>query len=43
MPVAITLSSIETDEGPLVTAAIRDVTERRREQEQLRAAEEQFR
>ncbi len=41
--VSITLSSIETDEGPLVTAAIRDVTERRREQEQLRAAEALFR
>ena len=43
VPVSITLSSVPTEDGLFVTAAIRDVTERRREQELLRAAEEQFR
>ena len=43
VPVSITLSSVQTDGRLLVTAAVRDVTERRHQQELLRAAEEQFR
>jgi PAS domain S-box-containing protein len=37
-PVEISLSPLETDEGRVVTAAIRDVTERRAAQEDLAAA-----
>jgi PAS domain S-box-containing protein len=37
-PVEISLSPLETNEGVLVTAAIRDVTESRRAQEELSAA-----
>jgi rsbT co-antagonist protein RsbR len=36
VPVEISLSPIETDEGVLVSAAIRDVTERREQMQQLR-------
>ncbi len=35
-PVEISLSPLETDEGLLVSAAIRDITERKRNDEQLR-------
>jgi protein-histidine pros-kinase len=35
-PVEISLSSIETEEGPLILAAIRDTTERRRMEQALR-------
>jgi PAS domain S-box-containing protein len=43
IPVSIALSPVETGDGLLVTAAIRDMTDTRREQGLLRAAEEQFR
>jgi PAS domain S-box-containing protein len=38
--VEISLSPLETEEGPLVTAAIRDITERKRLQEKRRQADE---
>ena len=34
-PAEISLSAIDTDEGTLITAAVRDVTQRRRQQEEL--------
>ncbi len=37
-PAEISLAAIETDEGTLVTAAVRDVTDRRRQQEALERA-----
>jgi two-component system, sensor histidine kinase and response regulator len=43
IPVSIALSPVETGDGLLVTAAIRDITDTRREHGRLRAAEEQFR
>ena len=42
-PLDISLSSIESDEGPLVIAAVRDMTERRRIEHDLRAANERLR
>ena len=42
IPVEISLSPLESDEGTLVSAAIRDVTERKRA-EAVREAEELFR
>ena len=42
-PVEISLSPLETQEGLLVSAAIRDVTQRRRAVAELAAAEELFR
>jgi PAS domain S-box-containing protein len=39
-PVEISLSPVETETGTLVTAAVRDVTERRRLEQQRRRAEE---
>ncbi|MGH7537451.1 MAG: PAS domain S-box protein, partial [Gemmatimonadales bacterium] len=39
-PVEISLSPVQTEEGTLVTAAVRDVTERRRLEEVRRRAEE---
>jgi diguanylate cyclase (GGDEF)-like protein/PAS domain S-box-containing protein len=42
-PVEISLSPLETDQGLLVSASIRDITARKRAEEALRAAEEQFR
>ena len=42
-PVEISLSPLETDEGVLVSSAIRDITERKRAQEELRGTEERFR
>jgi len=35
-PVEISLSPLQTDDGPLVTSAIRDITERKRAEESLR-------
>jgi PAS domain S-box-containing protein len=43
IPVSITLSAVRTEDGLLVTAAVRDVTERRREEAPMRVAQEQFR
>ena len=42
-PVDISLSPIESDEGPLVIAAIRDMTERRNIERELRRVNEQLR
>ncbi|MHB8508463.1 MAG: sensor domain-containing protein [Candidatus Dormibacteria bacterium] len=42
-PAEISLSSIETEEGLLVTAAVRDISERRAADERLRISEERFR
>ncbi|HEV2059443.1 MAG TPA: EAL domain-containing protein [Solirubrobacteraceae bacterium] len=42
-PVEISLSPIETDEGMMVSSAIRDITMRKRELTELRTAEELFR
>jgi diguanylate cyclase (GGDEF)-like protein/PAS domain S-box-containing protein len=43
IPVSITLGVVDTDEGRLVVAAVRDITQRRAEQDRLQTAEEQFR
>lgn len=43
IPVEISLSPLHTDEGTLVTAAIRDITHRRRAEEELRLSEARFR
>jgi diguanylate cyclase (GGDEF)-like protein/PAS domain S-box-containing protein len=42
-PVDISLTSIDTDNGPLFVAAVRDVTQRKLTEEALRLAEERFR
>jgi diguanylate cyclase (GGDEF)-like protein/PAS domain S-box-containing protein len=42
-PVEISLSPIETDEGTMVSSAIRDISARKRELTELRTAEELFR
>jgi len=42
-PVDISLSSLETEEGVVVTAAVRDITERRQAEEDLRQSEAAFR
>jgi PAS domain S-box-containing protein len=43
IPVSITLGPVQTDHGLWTIAAVRDITERRLAEEQLRAAEDQFR
>ncbi len=43
IPVEFTLSPVHTDEGLLVMAALRDITDRLAAEARLRAAEEQFR
>ena len=42
-PVEISLSPLETPEGVIVSAAVRDITERKRGEEAVRASEEKFR
>jgi two-component system, cell cycle sensor histidine kinase and response regulator CckA len=42
-PIEISLGPLQTEEGLLVSAAIRDITERRRAEESLRQAEENYR
>lgn len=42
-PVEISLSPLETEEGMLVSGAIRDITERKRAEEILKQSEERFR
>ena len=42
-PVEISLSPLETDGGPLVMAAIRDITQRKRHELALRVSNERFR
>jgi formate hydrogenlyase transcriptional activator len=42
-PVEISLSPLETDQGMLISSAIRDVTERKRAEEALRQSEQRFR
>jgi PAS domain S-box-containing protein len=42
-PVDVSLSSMEMDEGRLVTARVRDITERKREEDVLRKSDELFR
>ena len=42
-PIEISLSPIKTSEGILVTSAIRDITQRKRAEEALRASEERLR
>jgi diguanylate cyclase (GGDEF)-like protein/PAS domain S-box-containing protein len=43
VPVAVSLSPLQTDAGRLVIAAVRDVSERRRSQRELAQSEERFR
>jgi PAS domain S-box-containing protein len=42
-PVDIALSAFHTDEGRLVTARVRDITEHKREEDALRKSDERFR
>lgn len=42
-PVEISLSPLETDQGMLISSAIRDVTERKHAEEALRQSEQRFR
>jgi PAS domain S-box-containing protein len=42
-PVEVSLSPLETEEGPLVSTAIRDITERKRTEEALRQSDEKLR
>jgi diguanylate cyclase (GGDEF)-like protein/PAS domain S-box-containing protein len=43
LPVEISLGPLRTEEGPVVAAAIRDISDRKRDESALREAEETFR
>jgi PAS domain S-box-containing protein len=42
-PVDVSLSPVETEQGPLVVAAVRDITDRRRAEDEVRKIDERFR
>ncbi|MEO8875280.1 MAG: PAS domain S-box protein, partial [Polyangiaceae bacterium] len=42
-PIEATLSALETDEGPTIAGAVRDITTRRKAEEQLRTSEQRYR
>ena len=42
-PVEVSLSPLETEQGMLISAAIRDITERKRAEEKIRRSEEELR
>jgi PAS domain S-box-containing protein len=42
-PVDVSLSPVETKQGPLVVAAVRDITDRRRAEDEVRKIDERFR
>ena len=43
IPVEISLSPLQTDEGTLIIASLRDITNRKKAEEKIRASERKFR